>query len=132
MYKLLQPKHYMRFSLPKNEKLKSKKEIERLFEKGHSVSSFPIRLVYSAFEERETPTKVAFSVPKRHFKLAVTRNRIKRLMREAYRLKKNAYFNNTTTPYALMFLYLGKKEPSLAEINSAISKVLETLKKTTL
>ncbi len=114
-----------RFTFPKEEKLKSKKLIGRLFSEGNSVSSFPIRLVYveTSFQE-ELKAQAGFSVPKRNFKLAVSRNRIKRLLREAYRHQKPALFNNITTPYAFMFLYLGKKEPSAKEISDKMEQLL--------
>ena len=45
-------------------------------------------------------------------------------MREAYRLKKGAFFNNITTQYALMILYIGKKMPTYAEVESKTNQLL--------
>ena len=88
----------MKYSYSKKEKLKSKKTIELLFKEGDSVSDFPLRLVWleTSFDDG-SQIKTAVSVSKKHFKTAVDRNRVKRLMREAYRLNKHIYFNNFTT-----------------------------------
>ena len=101
----------------KKEKLKSKKLIDRLFAEGQSVSAFPLRLVYlSATFEDIIIAKTGISVSKRNFKNAVDRNRIKRLLREAYRLNKSTYFNNITTQYAFMILYIGKDKPTMTQV----------------
>jgi ribonuclease P protein component len=106
----------------KKEKLKSKKLIDQLFSEGHSVSAFPLRLVYlnTHFDEAVL-AKTGVSVSKRNFKTAVDRNRIKRLLREAYRLNKSNYFNNITTQYAFMILYIGKDKPSFIEVETKMN-----------
>lgn len=74
-------------TLPKEERLCSRKALEELFGGGHqSVSAFPIRAVYMPNEVGVV--RVMVSVSKRYFKRAVRRNRIKRQLREAYRLQK--------------------------------------------
>ena len=74
-------------TLPKEERLCSRKALEKLFGGGHqSVSAFPIRAVYMPNEVGVV--RVMVSVSKRYFKRAVKRNRIKRQLREAYRLQK--------------------------------------------
>lgn len=79
------------FSLSKNERIKSKKTIETLFQQGEAFFSYPYRLVYSVNREARQPGLfMAISVPKRLFKRAHERNRIKRLARETYRLQKTA------------------------------------------
>ena len=116
----------LKLSYPKKEKLKSKKLIEQLFVEGQSVSVFPLRLVYMAttFEENVN-LKTGVSVSKRNFKNAVDRNRIKRLLREAYRLNKASYFNNITTQYAFMILYIGKKEPTFTELETKTKQLFD-------
>ncbi|NMH89644.1 ribonuclease P protein component [Flavivirga algicola] len=116
----------MSTSYPKKEKLKSKKLIEQLFEEGQSVSAFPLRLVYlqTTFDD-QVIAKTGVSVSKRNFKTAVDRNRIKRLLREAYRLNKAVYFNNITTQYAFMILYIGKDKPSLTQVESKMKHLFE-------
>lgn len=61
-------------------------------------------------------SKAGVSVSKRSFKRAVDRNRIKRLIREAYRLHKPEYLSNILTPHAFMILYIGKEMPTLQEL----------------
>ncbi|RLD28788.1 MAG: ribonuclease P protein component [Bacteroidetes bacterium] len=102
----------MNRSLSNKEKLKSKKLIEQLFTEGKSVSVHPLRLIFieASFAEG-VKLKVGVSVSKRNFKKAVDRNRIKRLLRECYRLQKHTYFNNITTQYAFMILYIGNDKP---------------------
>ncbi|MDD7885979.1 ribonuclease P protein component [Flavivirga sp. 57AJ16] len=116
----------MSTTYPKKEKLKSKKVIEQLFDKGRSVSAFPLRLVYlqTTFDD-DAIAKTGVSVSKRNFKNAVDRNRIKRLLREAYRLNKTVYFNNITTQYAFMILYIGKDKPNLIQVESRMKDLFE-------
>ena len=74
-------------SLCKEERLCSRKVLEDLFNGGHqSVSAFPIRAVF--MPNGEEMVRIMVSVSKRYFKHAVERNRIKRQLREAYRLQK--------------------------------------------
>jgi len=116
----------MKATYSKNEKLKSKTLIERLFNEGKSVSSFPLRMVFIETEfDESVKAKCGVSVSKRNFKKAVDRIRIKRLMREAYRLNKNIYFNNITTQYALMILYIGNEKSTFEQIDNAMKKLLE-------
>ncbi len=78
-----------RYTFKKEEKLKSRKTIEQLFKEGKSFSSFPFRVLWKFTETAKAPIQTGFAVSSKHFKKAVDRNRIKRLMREAYRLQKN-------------------------------------------
>ena len=116
----------MKFTFNKKEKLKSKKLIDLLFEEGQSVSAFPLRLVYisTTFDENII-AKMGVSVSKRNFKTAVDRNRIKRLLRESYRLNKATYFNNLTTQYAFMILYIGKDKPTLTQVENRMKLLFE-------
>lgn len=99
----------MSFTYRKKDKLKSKKLIEQLFTEGKAVTAYPLRLVYLKTDfEDGSQLKTGVSVSKRLHKTAVSRNRIKRLLREAYRLNKPLYFNNSSVSYAFMILYLSK------------------------
>ena len=76
-----------RFTLPKEERLCSRKALEALFGGGSkSILAYPVRAVFQKTEE--TGIRIMVSVSKRFFKRAVKRNRIKHQLREAYRLNK--------------------------------------------
>ena len=122
----------MNYTFNKKEKLKSQKLIEQLFAQGQSVVAHPLRMVYikTGFDE-EIKIKAGVSVSKRHFKKAVDRNRIKRLMREAYRLQKAAYFDNISGQYALMILYIGKEENDFKTVYSKMDVLLKKFQERT-
>ena len=116
----------MRFKYTKKDKLKSKKVIDRLFTEGKSISVYPLRLVYLKTEYEDNGIiKTGVSVSKRLHKTAVDRNRIKRLLREAYRLNKPLFFNNSTTSYAFMILYLSKDGTTFEELNTNMKLLFE-------
>lgn len=116
----------MKFTFNKKDKLKSQKLIELLFSEGQSVMAYPLRLVYTSTSfDDGILIKTGVSVSKRHFRKAVDRNRIKRLLRETYRLNKHLYFNNITTPYAFMILYIGKEKTNLPEIETKMNLLFE-------
>ncbi|MGB6153321.1 MAG: ribonuclease P protein component [Pricia sp.] len=115
----------MNFLYPKKEKLKSRKLIDRLFAEGKSVSKYPIKLIYlSTALPENVKIQAGVAVPKKNFKSAVRRNRIKRLLREAYRLNKPAGFNNSSGSFAFLFLYLGTEMPSFTDIERNLQSVL--------
>ena len=116
----------MSYTFPKKEKLKSRKLIEQLFKEGKSISKFPIKLIYLQVELPEAvKIQAGVTVPKKNFKSAVKRNRIKRLLRETYRLNKPLVFNNSEGDFALLFLYLGKEMPQYVEVEKSMKKVLQ-------
>lgn len=115
----------MDYTYPKNEKLKSRKLIDRLFVEGQSVSNYPIKLIYLNTElPEDVIIQAGVAVPKKNFKSAVKRNRIKRLLREAYRLNKPSGFNNSEATFAFLFLYLGKEMPVYPDIERNMVRVL--------
>lgn len=115
----------MKFTLGKQERLKSRKLIERLYKEGNSVKAFPLRMMYLQTEHRsDFPAQAGFSVPKRNFKKAVSRNRIKRLLRETYRLQKVIVYDNLDKPYIFMISYIGNDEKSYQDIHSKMNKLL--------
>lgn len=115
----------MSSSYPNKEKLKSKKDIERLFSEGKSIGVYPLRMVYikSDFTD-DIRIKTGVSVSKRNFKKAVDRNRIKRLLREAYRLNKPESFNNISSCFTLMILYIGNTETDYVSIEKKMKQLL--------
>lgn len=114
----------MGYTLGKEEKLKSKKAIEQLFAEGIRIKSHPFQLIFLQKEHNaEFPIKVGFTVSKRTIKLAVNRNRIKRLMREVYRKNKQLFFESLGKKYLFMFIYSANTEISYIEIELSIKKV---------
>lgn len=116
----------------KAERLCSKKLIERLFGgEGKSFPAFPLRVVYMPLTEEEMAAHVSIlvSVPKKRFKRAVKRNRVKRQVREAYRRNKHilteALAAQEGAPrIALAFIWLdGKLHPSV-EVEQKVKKLL--------
>ena len=116
----------MRFTLGKDEKLKSKKAIEQLFAEGSRIKSFPLQLVYlKTTHHSEALVKVGFTVPKRAVKLAVDRIRIKRVMREVYRKNKHLFSENLKENYVFMFIYMTNKELKYADLELSIKNIGE-------
>ena len=113
----------------KHERLTSRTRIQELVSTGRSVQEPPIKLVGRIMELPSTATaQVAFAIPKRYMKLAVHRNRMRRLMREAYRLNKAVH----QTPeleggkqYAWLFIFQAREPLTLAETKLKISRSLD-------
>ena len=115
----------MRNTLGKQERLKSKKLIEKLYAEGDSVKTFPLRMMYvQTAHTSEFPCQVGVSVAKRNYKLAVDRNRLKRLMRETYRLQKQIVYNNLDRPYVFMISYIGREEIKYEDLYLKMEKLL--------
>ena len=116
----------MRYTYSKNDKLKSKKLIDALFIEGRSVKSYPLRMVYlqETLPKEEVLIQVGVSVSKRNFKLAVARNRIKRLMRESYRFHKESIDTKGTT-FAALIIYTGHQEVSQNDLHKAMIKLIK-------
>ena len=121
-----------RFTLKAREKLKSAKLIQQLFKEGKSFSNFPFRVVYLTTEINSVHLQAAFSVSSKNFKKAVDRNRIKRLMREAYRLQKKELkteLEETQQYLVVFFIYMGNALPKYDEVYPKIGTALERLEK---
>jgi len=121
------PQKYLsgRFSLGQKERLKSAKSIEYLFSEGKAINAYPLRLVFVSNPNSTVPMQCAFSVSKRHFKKAVDRNKIKRLLRESYRKIKPTLNQNLSQPYMGMILFNGKEIPSQENTNKSVSILIE-------
>jgi len=118
-------------SFNKKEKLKSRKLLDQLFTKGKSVSVFPVKVFYLPLaSEADEPVQAGVGVSGRNFSKATDRNRIKRLLREAYRLNKSILHEALTADQkkiAVFILYLGKEKPELTALNEAMPLVLNKL-----
>ena len=102
------------FSYNKKEKLKSKKQLDKIFESGKSFVIFPIRVLYDVPVAQDNIIKTGVGVSSKHFKKATDRNRIKRLLRETYRTEKQPlhfYLNNNKKQVTVFLLFIDKVMP---------------------
>jgi ribonuclease P protein component len=116
------------FSLGKEERLKSRKLIEELFSAGKNFVVNPFRIYYMVSKGAFT-LRFGVGVSGKNFKKAVDRNRIKRLIREAYRLQKLSLqerLKEKNSQLNIFFIYTGKELP---DFNLAKEKVNVALKK---
>nr|WP_298996198.1 ribonuclease P protein component [uncultured Allomuricauda sp.] len=114
----------------KKEKLKGKKAFEVLFSEGKTLKVYPLQLRYLPMDfGDESKVKVAVVTPKRKFKKAFQRNRVKRLLREAFRANKSLVFNNIEGNFALLFLYIGHTMPTFSEVEAAVRELLQNFVK---
>lgn len=130
------------FTLNKTERLKKRKDIERLFKEGRSFSLYPLRVYYLAGGTGALPNmeeavlQFGVSVSKRYFKKAVHRNRIKRLIREAYRTQKGPLQQRVKEEQGaclkLFVIYTGKELPDYYLMQTRVAAALERLEKETL
>ena len=116
----------MKYTFSKSEKLCSVNIFEKLFSEGKSVSKFPLRWVFVETPLPEpVPFQFSFSAPKRNFKKAVSRNRIKRQLREIVRLHKQSFHAGDERQFAIAVIYLGKKMPSYQELERSFNQCAE-------
>ena len=121
-----------RYTLNKDERLCSKKLIDRLFAGGNkSFPTFPLRVVYMSLapEENTADASILISVPKKRFKHAVKRNQVKRQVREAYRRNKHILLDvlkakETPAKIIMAFIWLDNKIHSSEEIEYKVKKLL--------
>ena len=124
----------VRFTLGREERLKSRKTIEQLFGEGKAFTIFPVRVVYLLRDQSNVPglfqVQAGFTVSTRHFKNATHRNRIRRLMKEAYRLQKfplQQQYEGRETSLAVFFIYVGKELPTYELIREKMNLALQRL-----
>ncbi|MBB1644551.1 ribonuclease P protein component [Sphingobacterium sp. UME9] len=119
------------YKFGKDERLSSKKRINQLFTKGKSFIAFPLRVIYAPrSDESMPPVSVLVNVPKRKIKIVPKRNKVKRLIREAYRLNKHKLIEQIGRDQALdlAFLYLHNEPLSFREINDSVLKAIAKIK----
>jgi ribonuclease P protein component len=123
------------FTLGKEERLKSRKQIEQLFDKGKSFVVAPFRIYFivnseSPIQKDESRLKFGTGVSAKNFKKAVDRNRIKRLTREAWRLQKNEIREKTSETQKqlnVFFIYTGKELPDFTTVKEKVAIALKKL-----
>jgi len=133
----LTSKNIRQFTYHKRERLKKRTDIDLLFKEGKTFGAFPFRVYYRllpAATEGGTDMvlQTGVSVSKKHFKRAVHRNRIKRLMREGYRVQKEGLILALRAQGKLMHLfiiYTGKELPVFEEVKNKLQTILHRLEK---
>ena len=121
-----------RHTFNKTERISFNREIDCLFKQGETFISYPLRIVYlEQMPNSRAKVSVLINVPKKKIKHAVERNRMKRLIREAYRLNKTSmieYCNKKEVDLLIAFLFIGKKLYEWEEIEVSMKKVLNIIK----
>ncbi len=120
------------YSFSKIERIKSKKEIHRIFKNGLFLDSGNIKvIIIKSNDKKQKVHKFGISVPKKLISLAVNRNKIKRRIKEAYRLNKKIIYQISETkiiPHNLFFIYNSNLKTSFQNIESDIIKLLHEIK----
>ncbi len=132
-----QTKPIRQFTYHKKERLKKRTDIEMLFKEGKTFGAYPFRLYYrlvpcTAADNKEIRLQAGVSVSKKHFKRAVHRNRIKRLMRESYRVQKEGLIlalQGKAMVLHLFIIYTGKELPAFSEVKGKMQSALQRLEK---
>lgn len=119
-----------RFTLSKEERICSKKLINELFTgNGRSMTAFPLRVVFikRTIVDDQPRAAMLVSVPKRYFKHAVDRNRVKRQVREAFRRNKSIITQNLTDDHeavAMAFVWLTNEKFPSSEVENRMVRLL--------
>lgn len=119
-----------RFTLSKEERICSKKLINELFTgNGRSMTAFPLRVVFMkrTIVDDQPRAAMLVSVPKRYFKHAVDRNRVKRQVREAFRRNKSIITQNLTNDHeavAMAFVWLTDEKFPSSEVENRMVRLL--------
>ena len=125
-----------RHTFTKDERLRSRKLIEKIVEEGQSISQSPFRLSWTVTGLKTSfPAQLAIAVPKRFFKRAVDRNRIKRLVREVYRKNKSGIYSllqSKKIQCAMLVVYNGRKVPDYPEVEKKFLLTLQRFEETIL
>ena len=112
----------MNYSFPKHNKLCGQKQIAQLYREGKRFTAWPLRVTWMP---ADSETRVLVWAPKSLFKRAVHRNRLRRLMREAYRLNQGIL---STQHFLIAFNYIDKEEQEFRVIEKAVKKALRKVK----
>lgn len=120
-------------SFSKDDRLTSSLAVRQVMARNMTAFSFPVKCYYGFVEKNEAlrNCRLAVIVSKKHFKRAVDRNRIKRLMREVYRTHK-FYFNDLAVPtqqLQMCWIYIHNQLPDMSSLTLAASSIMHQIKK---
>lgn len=116
-----------KFSFPKEHRLKSSLLIKETVQQRKSVFCFPIKCFYSVRETPGAACNVAFLVSKKRFAHAVDRNRVKRLLREAYRLHSQEFTPISEQTVNLCWMFVGETLPTFTQVEEAARRIFAEL-----
>lgn len=117
-------------TLGSEKRLKSKLKLNELFNTGKAFKAIPIRALVSTTKHQEPMVQAAFSAPKRKFSKAVDRNRVKRLMKESYRLNSQAFqqlAKELKCNTSILFVYISHRIVDQKKMNESMTLVLEQI-----
>jgi ribonuclease P protein component len=115
---------HVSFTFPKREKLCRQKSMDALLARGSVLFAHPLRVLWMWGPPSDVPAQMMLSVPKRLFRRAVVRNRLKRRIREAYRLNRSLLRDEPGGTLWLLWVYVGKEEAGYADVERAVQKIL--------
>lgn len=115
----------------KSERLCSPLAISHLFDKGYSIYKHPVKIKWLPVKtDNNQHVQVVISVSKSRFKRAVDRNRIKRLIRECFRLHKSILIEGLNGRQChLAIIYIGKTLPLMNDLEPIIIELFHRLNK---
>jgi len=118
-------------SFGKAYKLCSKTLIDEIFDSGETIKSYPLIVKYkSATLKSDTAFQMVISAPKRTFRNAHQRNRIKRLCKEAIRKNKQileAYLHENNLQVGLCLIYSAKEEMTMEQLDRKTQKLFKKI-----
>ena len=117
------------FSLNKYNSLKKTSDIDNVFKNGEKISSKLISLYYIKYEKKDR-LRFAFTVGKKTHNLATTRNKLKRLMKESFRVNAKNYIKSDLT-CNLVFVYFSSKQESFNKVEESMKSLLLSFKNQT-
>lgn len=116
------------FSFPKTHRLKSSLLIKEVVQQRQSVFCFPVKCFYQVVEANDdVAPKIAVLVSKKRFHHAVDRNRVKRLLREAYRLYRHELTLPDHHTLNMCWMFVGVEKPTQQQVESAAVQIFQDL-----